>query len=290
MITSTNRSTLTALLVIFGTAGIALGAGYSTYGADTDVCGDPMPSADMRQNPMKVIEWASQQPFFQQVNKDIDQHPFVRDLEAGKLSKDVMQRYVINTVYHQERFNRCLYGAINRHGLAWPVMETRDVLEMLTLNQRFALEDLQRLAAKFDIAGIEELLRNDPDHGALQLVNAQCEAVMHADDANEVILPIVAILDHERQIGQRMRNGLKNAAYKAWNLDEGDLKYFDRLNEIDDAKLKEQLQNVIRRGLDRRLTLCQVRRRANAVQSGRRAFFDHVMNNDRPSSIAEHGF
>jgi len=287
MTNSSNRFVLSALLVL-GTVAIAL-SGY-TDDRGNDVCGDPLPSADMRQNPIKVVDWARQQPFFQEVNKDIDQHPFVRDLEAGKLSRDVMQRFVINAAYGQERLLRCLMGAINRHGQAWPVMEQRDVLEMVTMNQRRALEDLERLGAKFDIAGIEELLRHDPDNGALAVINAQCEAVMHADDVNEVVLPIIAALDHMRQIGQRLRDGLKNAAYKAWNLGDDDLQFFARLDDIDDAKLNRMLERVIGRGLDRRLTLCQVRRRTNAVQFGRRAFFDHVVGrNDRPS-IEGHGF
>merc|ERR1712032_230830 len=264
---------ITFMVVLSSIAALAVGG----YTDDRDVCGDPLPSAAMRAKPLAVVDWVRQQQRVQEINKDIDQHPFLQDLENGKLTKDVMQRFVINLAYNQERCHRCMHGAIDRWGQAYPVLDQRILLEIVADMDRDALLDLQKLAARFDINNIEELLRNEPDPMALQLPNAVCEAVQHIDDPNEIVVPLIAIANHRREVDQRIRKGLMNQAYKAWNLKEDDLRFFDRFNRLDGERVDQLAANVIQRGLDRQLTLCQVRRRAEAFQHGRRAVYDATM-------------
>merc|ERR1719232_590452 len=243
----------------------------------TDVCGDPLPTDDMQANPLGVIDWLRNQAMFQQVNNVLDQHPFVKDAEDGKLSQEAMQRFIVNTAYANGRELRSMHAAIDAFGYGYPVPEEMNVLQFQVVALQQGHENLMRLAAKFGIDDTAALLRNEPDHHALQGVNAKCEAVAHAMDVSEVIAPDIAIMDNDNGLLQRIRNALaKNPAYKAWNLSEEDLRYFDEYVNIDMKRLDEMVAPVIRSSIQRQATLCELRRRTDAINIGRLAFFDAV--------------
>merc|ERR1712183_316167 len=91
----------------------------------------------------------------------------------------------------------------------------------------------------------------------------------------------VATLDHRRRLNQRMKQALMQPAYNAWKLNGDDLDFFDRLDQIDDTTLRQNVNLILRRAIDRDVTLCQLRRRTDAVNLGRLAFLDATYNGDR---------
>jgi len=280
-----NRSVFASVLFVMLGVALAYGDGGN------DVCGDPLPSNDMRSNPMKVVDWLQQQDMWKKVNQALDSHPFIKDIESGKLTKDNMQRFIINMVYDLERNTRTFHGAYNMFATAFPCPETRDMIDMCVEAHQMGLDDLQRLGSKFQLNDIESLLKYEPMQFALQYANAWNDAVMHGEDVADVLVPHVVNMDHQNQLNQRIKKALmSNSAYKAWNLNADDLKIFDFYQNMDRDAIKQDVQKVIRRAIDRDVTLCQLRRRVNALQVGRIGFYDATGRTNNPVAQIEHGF
>merc|ERR1712190_443352 len=279
--TPTMKKSTSYLLAVLSVTAIVFG---SVTAADSDVCGDPLPTDAMRQDPQQVLDWLRQRPLNQRIMKSINEHPFLRDAEAGKLEKNVMQRYVINTAYLMERCVRALHTAQARFGQLWP-KEAREGRELLTRLIDFhedAMDDLAVLGAKFDVDSARNLLVHDPDYIALVGVNGIVEAVHFGQDLAEVVAPIAAVAPQMIEMHMRLRKALYNPAYKAWGIGERELKFFDYVKAFNDENVFKMTNAVLRRAIDRDITLCQLRRRTEMDNIGRRAFLDGTAGINNP--------
>jgi len=263
-------------LLIFAGALLFVGA-VAWIDGDQDACGDRLPNDADRADPMRVIDYLRNSEVNQRAQNGIENHPMLQDLEAGKLQRNVMQRFVINAVYHLEECLRALHGARDLWGAAFPQHEARQIVEMAIDVHRNALNDAEGLARRFDINRVEDLMVHDPDYLALFMVNHMHDTVHHAQDVSELLAPVILRLQLQSRVMQRMKDALaNNAAYKAWGVTADDLRFFDDLIIQDDVlkQIIELARPVIQRSIDRRVTLCQIRRRNEALAVGQLAFFD----------------
>jgi len=184
-------------------------------------------------------------------------------------------RFVVNYAYHLEREVRNVAGALNHFGTPFPSPERREMLARTLDLQREYLQRLEPLARAFGIDGMEQLLKQEPDGDALIMSSNCAEIVMHGDDLTEMIVPWIIRFDKFVDMHQRMRKALTRSEYKAWNLSEDALHFFDTDSDVikkDD--LARLLPVIVRRGIDRGITQCQLRRRVNQVNNGVVRFWD----------------
>merc|ERR1712160_138708 len=210
----------TLLLVAFVTASVVKGA--------TDVCGDPVPSSAMREDPGKTIEYLRSLDSNKVSMEKIMNNEFIQMMESGKLDKDMMREWIIQTAYGLETDARSFASAYNLYGSAWPVVENREFYTMYMNVTRDGLYHLSMLAKKFGIADITDLVKNDPNPFAMIWSHALSESVMHAEHHAEIVASMVVTGPMYDRMLQRMKKVLQtNVAYKQWNLNDDDLKYFE---------------------------------------------------------------
>merc|ERR1712242_55487 len=252
---------------------------FAAGDADRDVCGDPVITDDMRNDPTKIIEYLRNQPENQRVEKFLDNHPFLLALENGKVEKDQMQRAVANFAYDAERTLRNLGNAVNHFGNAWPVYENRMLVDQALEMSYESLKRLEPLGRAFDIDDISRLVPIEPDPDALILSSTYAEIAERAEHVSEFAAPMAIRLDQDRRLAQRMKRALQNPAYKSWNLSEDALRWFDvNVDLIDDKEFMRVLAPILRHAADRRVTLCTLRRRLNQVNDGYKHFFDAMLD------------
>merc|ERR1711920_219326 len=251
-------------ILLFAFFAVACVSGYGYGGNDSDLCGDPLVTVN---NANGVIDYLRKQPDNQRVKDILEQHPFIKDAENGKLDRERMVRWVVNTAYHLEREVRNAAGALDRHGTPYPTPERRQFLER-------ALE-MHR-----------ELLRREPSPDALIWSSHCAEIVQHADDITEIVAPFMVQLDTRMNIAKRMREALKRPEYKSWNINEDALKFFDSFEVVDRDEMEKYVNIIMRRGVERDITQCQLRRRMLQVNNGIVRFWD-AANEKAPRGPSE---
>jgi len=248
-------------------------------GGDKDVCGDMLPTDGMRKDPTKVYDWLQKDVGYQRVDKILQDHPFVRDIENGKMKKEDMVYFVVNQAYIMEDMIRMLGGALNVFGDMYP-SDARDVFGMRLQGHRDALDAFSKLSSKFDIVDATDLLKHDPNPFAMMIPWAFSSSVQHARHPSVMMGSLETYSRTCNQIMQRIRDALKNRPeYKSWGLNADDLKFFDILMNMDqDDTMKQRLGAVMMQGLDQGITLCEIRRHMIFMYTAHLAFWDATGN------------
>merc|ERR1711957_940392 len=275
----------TLLLVAFVTASGVKGA--------TDVCGDPVPSSAMREDPGKMIDYLRSLDSNKVSMEKIMNNEFIQMMESGELDKDMMRDWIIQTAYGLETDARSFASAYNHYGSSWPVVENREFYTMCMDVTRDGLYSLNMLAKKFGIADITNLVKNDPNPFAMIWSHALSESVMHAEHHAEIVASMVVTGPMYDRMLQRMKKVLQtNVAYKQWNLNDDDLKYFEIYKTMsgDDSDVKQVTDKVMRQAMDRGMTICQMRRRLNDFDVGRVMFWEACSNKYSPHHDLNAGF
>merc|ERR1712242_216856 len=289
--TSISRVVLQAarLTPIFNMAGFKLyfvlatvlfvGSSIASDEADRDVCGDPVITEDMRNDPIKIVEYLRNQPGNQRVENLLDNHPFLLDLEKGKIERDQMQRAVANFAYNAEMELRNAGNVLNQFGNAWPVYESRMFADKFLEMSYESLKRLEPLGRAFDIDDISQLVAIEPDPDALIVASTYAEIAARAGHVSELAVPMAVRQDQDRRLTQRMKRALQNPAYKSWNLSEEALSWFDVGDvDFDDKEFMRVLAPIVRHAADRGVTLCALRRRLNQVNNGYKHLFNAMMD------------
>merc|ERR1712190_16647 len=274
---------LKTTILLFAFFAIACVSGYGYGGNDNDLCGDPLATVNEANG---VIDYLRKQPDNQRVKDILEQHPFIKDAENGKLDRERMVRWVVNTAYHLEREVRNVAGALDRHGTPYPTPERRQFLERALEMHRELLRRLEPLGKAFGIGSTEELLRREPSPDALIWSSHCAEIVQHADDITEIVAPFMVQLDTRMNIAKRMREALKRPEYKSWNINEDALKFFDSFEVVDRDEMEKYVNIIMRRGIERDITQCQLRRRLFQVNNGIVRFWD-AANEKAPRGPSE---
>jgi len=194
----------------------------------------------------------------------------------------------VQAAYHLQRQLRNMAQGLNAYGTVYdsrtPMMEQRMYFTRMTQVIDRALQDLDALGVKFQITSLAQLIKMEPDPRALRIADSFSDAINHAEDVSEIVAAGAVIFQRLDDLNQRIQNALKtNPAYKAWNLSDDDLKFFDWAQQVNqDGKMQQAVQAVIGRSLRRDLTLCPLRRRLNQFNAAQIDFFNAVQQGPPP--------
>lgn len=247
-----------------------------------DVCGDPIPNRD---NPRQILEYLSNTEDNKKTNEYVKKHPFLVDVENGKLDRTRMTNFIVNYARFLSCFGRSLGSALNAFGSDWPTMERRELVRNLLEFYSARLEKIQPLAQAFGIDMKEALMRFEPDQNALILSSHIADIIAHASDISELSAPVEIRLSIEAGLHRRIKSALQtNAEYKPWNLDANALAFFDWDEYIDVDEVKRMNDAIIARAVDEGVIVCMLRRRLAQMNNGEVHFWDAA--NHIPSATA----
>lgn len=247
-----------------------------------DVCGDPIPNRD---NPRQILEYLSNTEDNKKTSEYVEKHPFIVDVENGKLDRTRMTSFIVNYARFLSCFSRSLGSALNAFGSDWPTMERRELVRNLLDFYTARLERIQPLAQAFGIDMKEALMRFEPDQNAMILSSHISDIIAHASDISELSAPVEVRLGIEAGLHRRIKAALQtNAAYKPWNLDANALAFFDWDKYIDVDDVKRMNDAIIARAVDEGVIVCMLRRRLAQMNNGEVHFWDAA--NHIPSAAA----
>jgi len=282
-----NHVQLFILLACVGAASTA-----SIFGQDSrDICGDPIVTQSMIDHPQQVIEYLtkleSNQKAHESIIKDND---FLRDLQSGKITKDRMKSFIMQSAYGLEGDVRSFSGAYNKFGFAYPVQETREFFHKLWMMNDEALKRVSVLGRKFDISSMEDLYMHDPNPVGMVWTMSLGEGVMHAQHYSEIVASMAIVVDDYEYLMQNIKKTIQtNAAYKSWGLTEDDLAFFDTFT-MGKAELMSMVPPILKQGLRQEVTVCQLRRRLNNMNIGRVLYWKALSDEKMPGEGITTGF
>jgi len=271
MKTQTIISSLTCMLAV--SAATAYRVPYGKSG--TDICGDPS-AQNMRDDPMKIVDYLANVDSNKYIEDKLTNHPFIKTVEDGKLTKDMMEQWIVQTAYTLQRDTRTRAAAYGMFGSDYPEKHSRTYFANGMDIGRDSLELLQDLGQKFGIDTIDKLETYDPNPVAMVFSSALAEGVMHADHHSELVAASAVFGPVLKNMLQRMKTALLTSPYKEWNLTEDDLKVFDVFMKIDQSEETDVITGILKRAIDEDVTICQMRRRLNYLNVGRLLFWDAV--------------
>merc|ERR1719491_943741 len=258
-----------------------------------DICGDPIVTQSMIDHPQQVIEYLTKHESNQKAHENIiKDNDFLRDLQSGKITKDRMKSFIMQSAYGLEGDVRSFAGAYNKFGFAYPVQETREFFHKLWMMNDEALKRVSVLGRKFDISSMEDLYMHDPNPVGMVWTMSLGEAVMHAQHYSEIVASMAIVADDYQYLMQNIKKTIQtNAAYKSWGLTEDDLAFFDSfmMNSMD-AEFMSMVHTILKQGLRQEVTVCQLRRRLNNMNVGRVLYWDALSNEKMPIEGATTGF
>ena len=88
-------------------------------GSGNDICGDPS-IENMTSDPMKIVDYLTSIDSNKNIEDQLKTHPFIKTLEDGKLSKDKMKEWVVQTAYSLQRDTRSRATAYGLFGVDFP--------------------------------------------------------------------------------------------------------------------------------------------------------------------------
>jgi len=247
------------------------------YGMEaTDVCGDPQTSSKMIDDPKLVLDMLRNLDSNKRAAQRIEDNAFIKDVESGKMTKDMMKQWIIQQAYSLESLMRSFAGAYNFFGTPFPNVSSREHFMTCMNSTRYALDHLSSLGKKFDIADIHDLLKYDPNPVMLYYANAISEGVMHCEHHSEIVAATTVSVDAWWKVMQRMKKSLSTvSAYKAWGITKDDLKAFDVWKDTDEmTRFFESAETVVGEGIARKVTICQLRRMLNNLNVGNVMFWE----------------
>merc|ERR1712238_413038 len=217
-----------------------------------DVCGDPAVTDKMIHDPKMVLDMLRNLDSNKHAQQRIEDNDFIKDVESGKMTKDMMKQWIIQQAYSMESLTRSFAGAYNRFGTTFPEVSSREHFRICMDSTSYALEHLSSLGRKFDIADTKDLLKYDPNPVMLYYANAISDGVMHCEHNSEIVAAIVVSMEAWGNVMERMKKALSTvSAYKAWGLTDDDLQAFDVWKTDEQmARYFKSAETVLSEGLD----------------------------------------
>merc|ERR1712238_323662 len=251
----------------------------------TDICGDPQTTSKMVDDPKMVLDMLRNLDSNKRAYQRIEDNAFLKDVESGKMTKDMMKQWIIQQAYSLESLMRSFAGAYNFFGTTFPNVSSREHFRICMDSTRYALEHLPSLGRKFDIADTKDLLKYDPNPVMLYYAGAISDGVMHCEHNSEIVAAMAVSVDAWWKVMQRMKKSLSTvSAYKAWGLTDDDLQAFDVWKNTEEmTRYFKSAESIIGEGLDRKVTICQLRRMLNNLNVGNMMWWEAV--SFKPESI-----
>merc|ERR1712238_480547 len=81
-----------------------------------DVCGDPAVTDKMIHDPKMVLDMLRNLDSNKHAQQRIEDNDFIKDVESGKMTKDMMKQWIIQQAYSMESLARSFAGAYNFFG------------------------------------------------------------------------------------------------------------------------------------------------------------------------------
>jgi len=265
----------------FQYVGLLLLIGAAAVYSSTDVCGDIEPTKDMMNDPMKVIDYLRNLDSNKKAMDITHNNDWIQSLKGGKVTKDDMRAWIVQTAYTLQMDTRSMGGGYNMFGFAYPVIEMRMFFSSGMDICRDGLTKLTKLARKFDIDDMEKLMAYDPEPIMMTFSHALSEGIMHAEHNSEIVAGMAVTSPDYHQVLQMMKKTLQtNAAYKQWGLSDDDLEFFDNFSMFDtqNKDFQDIVRGVVGRGLEQDVTICAMRRRLNNFNMGRTLFWEKMSN------------
>jgi len=261
------------LLLVIGAAAV--------HSSNTDVCGDIEPTKEMMNDPLKVIDYLRNLDTNKKAMEITHNNDWLKDLKAGKVSKDDMRDWIVQTAYTLQMDARSMGGGYNMFGFAYPVIESRMFFSEGMDISRDGLMKLTKLAHKFGIDDMEKLMEYEPEPLMMTFSHALAEGIVHAEHHCEIVAGLAVTSPDYHQVLQMMKKTLQTTSvYKQWGLSDDDLEFFDnfRMFDTQNKEFQDIVKGVVGRGLDQDVSICAMRRKLNNFNMGRILFWEKMSN------------